>query len=180
MALRSRGSSFRPRFSSGQRRKTTWSDGPEGIVALSASGSILIPVGITANISATTLVRVRGSMIIGLTATSAALDGFHGAFGLCLVSDNAATVGITAIPQPVTDSSWDGWLYHHTFAVKTLTGTITNANNALAAFERTAIDSKAMRKWKESDVLVGVLEATEVGTSVLTAELRSRFLVKLP
>ena len=97
------------------------------------------------------------------------------AFGLCIVTENAVGVGVTAIPSPGVDTFWDGWLYHTTGVVGLVPG---NVGGISAAVE---IDSKAMRKFKNSDVMVGVVEVrTEVGAISAVFNLETRILVKLP
>ena len=55
-----------------------------------------------------------------------------------------------------------------------------SATFPLLSVVRMTIDSKAMRKFKETDVLVGVIEtADEIGTSVLKANMNVRLLSKL-
>ena len=117
---------------------------------------------------------------MALSTITSVLDGFGSvAFGLAIVDAAAFAIGITAIPHPFSDSDWDGWLWHWQGSLYGPSSTVTNA--AGPANVRIPIDSKAMRKWKQFDALVGVAEfGTEVGAAVITAKLNTRILVKLP
>ena len=170
----------RPRFAHTVRRKTGWEDGPTGAVALAATGSAIFPLSQQSVQDGITVVRIHGELLATIATVSSSLDGYVCGFGMCIVSENAAGVGITAVPTPITDQAWDGWLLHRLFTVKSNTGTIADGVNAFSATARLELDSKAMRKFKLSDVLMGVVEVTEVGNSTLNLDLLSRMLIKLP
>ncbi len=127
-----------------------------------------------------TIVRTRGELLVQNLITGTDLSGFRWAFGICIVTENAFGVGATAIPGPFTDRSWDGWFVY--FTGSCFVGDVSvQGNNGLSAVSRLVIDSKAMRKFKFSDVMVGVFETvTEVGTAIIRADLMTRVLVKLP
>ena len=169
-----------PRFARSLRRKTSWSAGPRGHAQQTAAGTTVFSVTAVAGSDALTIVRTRGEFTAWLSAVAAILDGFQqiGA-GICIVSENAAGIGITAIPHPLADIAWDGWLWYWT-------GTLQSANASGASLAgpgmvRIPIDSKAMRKIKETDVIVGVFESiSEVGTPTVQMNMESRILVKLP
>ncbi len=169
------------RFPSRPRRQTTWNEGPFGVLSASTSASAIFPTAHQAVDDGLTLVRVRGELSLGLTALSGALEGYSRvAAGLCIVSENAAGVGATAIPSPVDDMAWDGWLWFWTGAMWT-PGAAGDLDGSEGTRARTIpIDGKAMRKWKTSDVLLAVIQADdEVGTAVLGARLNTRILVKI-
>ena len=164
MAVR-RGSYSRTRNASSLRRRTGWDFGPGGQtpLALSASTTAILGSGVAALIDGLTIARVRGYLDISVLTAGGASNGFHGAVGMCVVPANAFGIGITAINHPVTDAEWDGWMWHTYFRV--LQGLAVG--NASLSF-RMAIDAKAKRKLTDGDLLVAVLETTEVGVS--TAE----------
>ena len=173
-----RGSQFRR--SSGPKRKTNWLSGPLGSVGATAASSSLFATAIQLTVPGRTLIRTRGELNVALSVITSALDGFGAvAFGLAIVELNAFNVGITAMPKPFSDSDWDGWFWHWQGSLFGPSATVTNAGGP--ANVRIPIDSKAMRKWKQFDVMVAIMEvATEVGAAVLTAKLNTRILVKLP
>ena len=171
----------RSRFprNSGSSRLTAWFSGPRGETSL-ISGTVVevFGTGLQALEDGLTIVRVRGELFIQLLSNPAAIgDGYEGAFGMCVVSENAFGVGVTAIPAPLADVAWNGWLVHRFFNVKGVSATLEDGPGASARYE---IDSKAMRKFKATDVLVGVLEVIEFGTETIQATVRVRTLVKLP
>ena len=162
------------------RRQVSWVIGPEGLIAaISAPTNNIFPTGTIAIESGLTLVRTRGELLVYLvTAGGANIEGFRWAFGMCIVTENAAGIGVTAVPGPITDIAWDGWFVYETGQVATQGGTLDQGS--LTSAVRIPIDSKAMRKFKESDVVLGVLEVFEQGAdSVMAAHLSSRMLVKL-
>ena len=60
-----------------------------------------------------TIVRLRGSLVLGLESATAINDGFDVvSAGICNVTENAFGAGVTAIPDPIADIAWDGWLWH--------------------------------------------------------------------
>ena len=127
-----------------------------------------------------TIVRTRGELLLVLLSSSAAQTGMQWAAGLAVVSQKAATLGVTAIPGPLTEMDWDGWLWHSQGSLKTSGGMAANTiDGGPNSMVRVPIDSKAMRKFGDETGFVGMLETVEVGTSTLHAELRTRFLVKL-
>ena len=107
-------------------------------------------------------------------------DGFiQYALGICDVSENAAGIGVTAIPAPLTDVAWDGWIWHHSGAAL-LSLTTTEEGLTGTAVVRIPIDNKAMRKTPASNVLVGVVElGTEVGAAIVRVSANTRILDKL-
>ena len=72
---------------------------------LAASSSIittlLIPLGVTY-----TVLRIRGILHVASDQV-ATVEGQHGAFGAAVVTNQAATTGITAMPKPVDDGNGD-------------------------------------------------------------------------
>jgi len=78
-----------------------------------------------------------------------------------------------AIPDPYQEDDWDGWIWHTYLSMIT--------PSTAFAYHTIEIDSKAMRKMDESDVLFGAVEASEFddGATVLVCA-ESRVLVFLP
>jgi len=104
-----------------------------------------------------TLVRSRG--VFAVSSDQSITDETQiGSIGFAVVSQEAATVGITAVPVPSTavlDERWffiEGFI--HNFAVQTAVGL-----DAMAGHQH-IIDSRAMRKLNGGDSLVIVVENT--------------------
>ena len=165
---------------SGSQRRTDWLGGPSGVLtSITASGAQGFALSSAATIAGSTIVRIRGYLQFLLTAAGAAADGFTGAFGIGKSTGEAITIGITALPTPLADAAWDGWMYHTFFSIRAFTGTLSDQNNVGQTFNM-HIDSKAMRKINPEDALFAVVEVTEIGVSSMAGSLDSRILVKLP
>ena len=182
---RLRNSSFRSPVR-GLRRKTSWALGPFGDTGgLSANGATVFGVAAQADLEGMTIVRIRGELLVHLFSNATAGDGFpRCAVGLCIVTENAAGVGVTAIPSPIADLSWDGWMWHKMFSLVGAdvvgAAVVSHSVSDVTKAARFEIDSKAMRKIKNTDLLIGVAElADEIGTAVVEMQLNTRQLVKL-
>jgi len=146
---------FRSSFKGGTKRQTDW----VGQIPRTAFQAV---AGSTAAIISTffpgfglTVVRTRG--LFGWRSDQqAANEDQMGAVGIGLVSEQAAALGITAVPHPSTDSGWDGWLWHSYFASSVIFNTGTSVQ--FDAFNQIVIDSKAMRKVDSEMRLVMVVE----------------------
>ena len=176
-----RSSQFRSRTTS--RRRTTWGLGPGLITsqnAVSSSSTFLVGAQTAeATVDGLTIVRIRGMISLSLGLATAAQDGFSGAFGICIVTQNAAGVGVTAMPEPVTDLSWNGWLWHQFFAFQS--GVVSSSSNpGPKDMLHIEIDSKAMRKIRVTDNVALIGQVTELGTSTMEVFGATRSLSKLP
>ena len=161
------------------RKLTDWAFGPDANeVALSASSKILLTTAFAVT-QPSTLVRIRGYFDFCMLSTSALGDGMMGALGIALVSDDAFAAGITAIPGPQSDANWDGWIFHSFWGVRSVTGTIADGANAVGAYYRMIVDSKAMRKWDPANTLVGVVEGVESGAMSVEVNGETRLLLKV-
>ena len=187
----SRGSGFRTTRGVSQRRKSSWEIGVQtgtdgSLQTITASSAITGSGALSIVDDGLTLVRTRGFMNLFLTAASGVGEGFTGAVGICRTTLAAVAVGVTAIPTPITEESWDGWLWHRYFscfsagviaAAAALDNGLVHPNSASLNIE---VDSKAMRKTANLDAIVLVLECTEVGTATMRWSMNTRMLFKLP
>ena len=172
-------SSFR-RNSGANRRRVSWSPGPSGtILGISTSSNNVFPTTSQATLDDLTLIRTRGELMVWLDVAGGAVnEGFAWAFGMCNITENAAGQGIAAMPNPIGDIAWDGWFVYETGTIVTRGTALEDAS--LLEMARIPIDSKAMRKTHQTDVIVGVLATTEQGDgATMTAQLRTRLLDKL-
>ena len=81
------------------RRRTGWEQGVGGwpmAASITGDSVAIVGDGIVALQDGLTLVRTRGEIELVLTAAASPLDGFKGAFGICVVSGDAFAVGVTA------------------------------------------------------------------------------------
>ena len=161
------------------RRRKSWEVGPGQVAETtsSVSANVILGSGSAATLEGLTLLRLRGMFTAQLRAFAAVGDGFSGAIGIGIVTAEAFAVGVTAVPLPITDVAWDGWIWWEPIQLKT--------HVALAAGEVgtkvvSTVDSKAMRKLRLGDTIFAIVEVTEVGTSIIAMQFDSRILVALP
>jgi len=165
------------------RRPVTWAFGVgDASATISATGKTIWTGQISSSGGSAleqTVTRIRGSGRILLKTATAAGDGFTVGLGICLAETTAATLGVTALPGPLTDRDWDGWIWHGFFFVQSVTATIADGVNASSASVAYVIDSKAMRKWDGgAEVLIGMTEVTELGTGSMEHNSDTRVLLK--
>ena len=157
----------------------TWEPGIGGTTEteFSASGSSILGSGVVPTGEKLTLLRTRGILDLFLESTvTSGGDGFFGAFGIGIVSAAAFAIGVTAVPTPIDEAGWDGWLYHQFFSIHAPLP--ANDGGAPAAHQRVMIDGKAMRKFDVDDTLFGVLQVVEKGAANMTAYMDTRMLVQ--
>jgi len=165
------------------RRRGGWEAGPRtGTLTITAASQTVFSIGQSAELDGLTIVRTRGEYSAFISAATTALDGFEdAAIGFCVVSQNAAGIGVTAIPDPLADEAWDGWFMHQYLEGLKAPTNVAEFSNSGAAHIRGKIDTKGMRKLRETDVVVGVLSVgTEIGGATMIFNCRSRLYVKLP
>jgi len=162
-------------FRRGPRKATDWSSSAvlTAYVGVAASTIALLEVFVPI-VGGETLIRTRGWLSIA-PDQNASNEQFVGAFGIAVVSEAAASIGVTAVPSPDTDAAWGGWLYHTYFASQIRVGDSTGFISPPGI--NIVIDSKAMRKVDEDDRLVVVIEnSAGFGLQVYNSE---RFLSKV-
>ena len=176
MTIRRGGSRFPSR---GARRTTDWGLGPESIDGASTASSTNLWSGGTTPSANLTLVRTRGWIHYFITSATATGDGFFGASGIYMMTENAFSIGATAALDPLTDANSDMWIWHSFFDVRAVTGTFSDGVNAGVCHVRQEIDSKAMRKdFDPERVMVGVTQVVEAGASGIEFHAQTRQLFK--
>ena len=148
---------------------------------LSATGQTIFSASAVVASDDVTVIRTRGELVLSLRSAAGAPDGFTGAVGICKVTSNAAGIGITAVPHPVTDIAWDGWLWYQFFFLRAAIGPVADNEPSYpgSQFARYVVDSKAMRKANLTDNFIAVIEVTESGTASIDARLDTRLLSKI-
>ena len=148
-----------------------------GTSVSSASASIIVGVGAEVLEDGLTLIRMRGTLQVFLQAAASQALGFDGAVGIGIVTKPAFTIGVTAVPTPVTEQDWDGWLWWKSFAVR---GPIDLGGSGLPS-HHWDIDSKAMRKMRLGDTIYMAVEHSKLaGTATIEYNADTRILLKLP
>jgi len=174
-------------FSRGPRRLTSWSLGPGGndidfdSVTFTSTSASILGAGVTPAVPHLTVVRIRGMLDFRLITTDVVRGGFTWAAGLGIVANDAFLVGTSALPQPFDEVGWPGWLWHNFGVMKSTVGALATSSLS-APSERIEIDTKAMRKLRQNEVLFMIVQVGEASGSASTMDVTgvTRVLVKLP
>ena len=98
-----------------------------------------------------TVMRTRGLLHIS-SDQAAAEESQIGAFGMCVVTDQALTIGVTALPGPVSDADDDIWFVWQPIVAS---GAAVLSGRLGWQYE---IDSKAMRRIQEGKNVALMIE----------------------
>ncbi len=140
-------------------------------VAVPAASKFLISVFVPSNPGIDeTLLRTVGILSIASDQASG-LETQVGALGMIGVSDAAVTIGITAIPDPISDIDNDGWMLIVPFSQQTTLGVDHGADTKEYHF-----DSKAKRVLPGQGVGFAVVIANAHATHALEFTLYQRVL----
>jgi len=131
-------------------------------------------------LEALTVVRIRGEISFFLDLVTASGDGFQEyGIGIGIASGDAIAVGATALPTPLGDKDWPGWLFHHSGA-SIVGAETTEAFRGPMSAVRMAIDTKSMRKIGLNETVFASFETgAEIGTAQLEVLMNTRMLLKL-
>jgi len=154
MAGRFRGRRTVPR---GPRRSKVWSGAStalQNLAPATASTIAIFTEGQIENLGKPTLARVRGTWLayedVSVGIEPALMEV---ALGITVVSTKAFTIGVTALPTPITNPEWP-WLYWDSMYI----GSENVDSVPFPAINR-VVDSKAMRKLPPGSTLIAVFEA---------------------
>jgi len=163
-----------------KRRETAWLGGDGSSTALATPSAVVLISSLNAaalQLRPFTVVRTRG--LVGVSSDQqAATEDYGGAFGICVVSDQAIAIGVTAVPTPITDDNSDLW-----FMIERVHGRFSFGSNIgfreVGQFR--TFDSRAMRKVEEGQDLSGVVESEAAGytASGCIFKAYARILIKL-
>ena len=116
---------------------------PAAATIIPASSKVLIATFVLASPGIDeTILRTVGQISVAPDQT-AAQEFQIGGFGLCIVTDRAVTVGITAIPDPVTEVDDDMWFVYVLFCQEFFPGAGTSTDFNMRT--NYAFDSRAKR-----------------------------------
>ena len=162
----------------GPRRQTEWLSlsAPTAFTGLGASSKIQYSTGLTAaEITKLpfTIVRTIGFAWIQVQVETDAVAS--GAFGAAVVSQRATTVGITALPDPVTESEADFWFLFEpwTAGLRAIAAAGGNDMPYMMRFE-----SKAQRKIEEGEDIAFIM-ANASSSAAISFQIQLRVLIKL-
>ena len=156
------------------KRPTFWVGGSLGVTI--ATGTVVTQTIVAESelesVPNPTIVRVRGEVIIRVSAIGASGAAGLISLGLILQSARSIAAGVTGMPVPFTDLG-SKWLYHRMIPIQTETQTNEDSNQHNVRFE---VDNKSMRKTTLNEGLVMVLQNTALN-STFTAEVFGGFRV---
>ncbi len=157
----------------GRKATTSWEQGPRGSGSTSGDGKFLLS-GQNPVVETTTIIRLRGHLLAYMTGTALINAGYDVSFGICMVENRALSV--SAVPGPRDDQDWDGWILHRHFSLK-------STGSASVDFQTTQVrlelDSKAMRKARDNETLVGIIQMEEAGSADMSWSVQTRLLSML-
>ena len=164
--------------SGGARRETQWLELVATEVAISGASTAVFILSLSTAEKALrpfTIVRTHFNWHVR-SDQLAATEEYQSAVGMCVVSDQASAIGVTAVPTPFTDLASDLWFVHSIMANQFIFVSAIDfeANSGISK----DIDSKAMRKVEEGQDVAVVLENSSIsaGSVIISA---GRMLVKL-
>ncbi len=157
---------FRPR-----RQTKEWNSFGSTELNMTANGTFAAGTTLT-DIGPRTVLRMLGEYILGFTegGTFAAGDQVQIGLGIGIFSQDAVTVGPTALPEPLNDAEfpWLFWASHQLF----LHDTTIQSISAGRAQVRHRFDIRSMRKLPLGQALGYVVEYVDgSGTPPVTANL---------
>jgi len=161
-------------FRGGRNRRDTIWGGIQIVTTVLGSGAVIIR-SLGASFLALrpfTVVRERVELYV-VSDQEAASELQLAAYGTCVVTEQAAAIGVTAVPTPTTDLDSDAWFVHQVLLSAHGAGTVDSQRGT-----RYQVDSKAMRKVEDGFNLIDVLEVVSAQPGV-TVSSGGRFLVKL-
>ena len=165
------------------KRLMTWNAGPHStaVQSFSAAVNTIWFLGQVAG-EPLTLIRVRGSIGMWLEVVGSIGDGFtRVSVGIGIVTTDAFSTGVGAMPGLISDPNWGGWLYYQALGPFIGLSVTEGDNTSELAQVRVPIDTKAMRKIKPNETIFGMVSASaEVGAATMSFVADTRMLVKLP
>ena len=171
----------RRRFTSnrapGPRRQTEWLSlaAPDAFTTLNPNSKIQFSTGLTAtelDKLPFTITRTIGLLVVKSDQVAVQENTF-GAMGICVVSERALTVGITALPDPLTEANADFWFVFEPWSV---IREVSNNSGTMSYMK--VFDSRAQRKVEEGEQLAFIIANSNSGFGIQFG-ISLRMLIKL-
>ncbi len=144
-----RGRGFKP--------STTWNSATSAVeTAVAAATKVLLATQST-TLDTETIRRTRG-LIAWRSDQVVADEAVMGAFGMCVVSADAAAAGVASVPGPFTDPGSDLWFVHQFMYDRLEFQSGTGVSAGFTTHVQYLIDSSAMRKVTDEERLILVVE----------------------
>ena len=141
---------------------------------LAANSVVLLAVGDATFLDKRplTIVRTVGSLSVQ-SDQNVAVEYPFGAWGMAIVSDQAVAIGVTAVPNPVSNVTSDLWFAYGSFSAEGSAS--TNVGRPLMQFP---FDFRSQRKVQDGENVI-IVVANASAADGLNFVLNLRFLVKL-
>ena len=159
-------------------RETRWLD-IDPVSNVLASGGAILTHTLTAvelALRPFTIVRTRGLLFVR-SDQFAANENYLMSAGICVVSDQAVGIGVTAVPTPEDDRSSDLWLMYESLQGQVVVNTAVGFNDSVGVHRY--YDSKAMRKVEDGQDVAVVVESDTLSDSGQVITISGRMLIKL-
>ena len=173
----------RARGRTGPRRPTSWLgsfDNAYITVAVNTAQFITLVAETTLeSFPEPTIVRIRGALDVVSGNNGAAGEVSRWGAGIALFTRTAVGIGASALQSPLTDTFWDGWMWWATGVLENGVSNDINDKPAPQSAVQRDIDSKAMRKVGNDEVLCLMFEVSATaGTVDAKFAVATRVLVK--
>ncbi len=158
------------------RRDTSWFDLPLTNVLVASNAAALVLSLTAAELAKRPFTIIRTQLTCHLGSDQLIADELQAmAVGMCVVSDQASAIGVTAVPTPDTDSASDLWFLHRylvtSFFFNSAVGFDANGGKMVH------IDSKGARKVNDSEDVILAVETGAISSGV-SFTLGGRLLIK--
>ena len=148
------------------KRMSSWFTIDLASTAIASNTAVLVSSYSAAALAKRPFTIVRTQLTIHLTTDQLAASEFQAvALGMCVVSDQASAIGVSAVPTPDTDSASDLWYLHRWLFDQFDFGDATGFQSNAGLFLH--IDSKAMRKVNDDEDSILVVESGAISSGSL-------------
>ncbi len=138
--------------SRGRRSDYTWQGLAAGAAGISIAANAQAIQTIVTLANAGTIMRCRGEVVASVDGPADG-DKVGIGVGLIVVNDDAVAAGAAAVPSPLNDLDAE-WIWHGFLLLQIQAGTGVGASlNVGGVVDRLTCDSKAMRRFKQNQVL---------------------------
>ena len=166
-------------FPRAARRRTSWEGSNIGLsltTGVQAQQS-LVAESVLETFPNPTVVRIRGELVIGVTAIGAAGSNTDLTLGIKLTTASAFAAGGASVESPNTEIGSD-WIWWYASPTRSGNAVSSESDSNVGMLRRLVVDSKAMRKVSPNQVLILVAHNV-VGGSTQTIAINGTIRVLL-
>ena len=156
----------------GDRMDYTWNGLSTGTSAVALAGGAPAISSVVITGGPGTLIRSRGEILASIDGPTDG-DKIGIGFGLIRGTEEQVAVGASAVPSPLDDLDAD-WVWHGFILLQSQAVVATSAGQQ---FGRLTVDSKAMRKFRQGEVLILAIDSINMaGTPAIDVAFGFRIL----